>query len=326
MLAWEMVRRVRLVLCLVGWLQGGWLTLAGPAVIRHDGMFNASAAVAWGSRHFVAASDEDNRLRIYRLDQAGGPVFELDLSSFLGVQGRAMEVDIEGAARLGEIGYWIGSHGASKDGRARPNRQRLFGVHFAGTEDAPRLEPVGRPCRTLGSSLLADPRYRQLGLSEALLERSPDEGGLNIEGLAASGSDGLLIGLRGPLAGGKAILAPLLNPRGTLDGEAPRFGDPVLLDLHGQGIRDFTWSGREYFVIAGGTEGGGKPRLYRWSGPGGLPVPIEQKGLKNFNPEALMALGSPERPRLLLLSDDGKSKGAQAGSAEARFRSFWVDP
>lgn len=321
-----MVRWIRRVSCLIGCLHGCGVTLARPEVTRHEGMYNASAAVALGPLHFVAASDEDNRLRVYRLDQTGGPVFQLDLSGFLGVRGKASEVDIEGAATLGDVDYWIGSHGASKDGRARPNRQRLFGVRRTGTDEAPRLEPVGRPCRTLGAGLVADPRYRRLGLSEALLERSPDDGGLNIEGLAACGADGLLIGLRGPLVAGQALVAPLLNPRATLDGEAPRLGDPIRLDLHGQGIRDFTWSGREYFLIAGGTEGAGKPRLYRWEGPGGRPMPIEQKGLKSFNPEALVVFGEPAAPRLLVLSDDGKSKGARSGPTEARFRSFWIEP
>lgn len=323
---WELVWRAGLVLGLVAGLRGLPRADARPPVTRHEGMFNASAALALDARHFVAASDEDNRLRVYRLDQPGGPVLEVDLSGFLGVHGRGMEADIEGAARLGDLGYWIGSHGASREGRARPNRQRLFAVHFAGPADAPRLEPVGRPCRTLGSVLLADPRYRRQGLAGLRPEQPPEEGGLNIEGLAALGADGLLIGLRGPLAGGKAILAPLLNPRAALDGEAPRLGDPILLDLHGQGIRDLAWSGREYFLIAGGAEGGGKPRLYRWPGPGKDPSPIEHKGLKNFNPEALVVFGEPDRLRLLLLSDDGRAKGASEGRGLPRFRSFWVDP
>lgn len=59
---------------------------------------------------FVVANDEDNVLRAYRLGEPA-PVGEWDLNSFLKTAPKN-EVDIEGVARIGDVGYWISSHGS----------------------------------------------------------------------------------------------------------------------------------------------------------------------------------------------------------------------
>ena len=74
-----------------------------------------------------------------------------------------------------------------------------------------------------------------------------------MEGLAArpDGSS-LLIGLRNPVANGRAVLIPFLNPREVVNGEAkPKLGTPITLDLGGRGIRSLDYSeARRAYIIS----------------------------------------------------------------------------
>ena len=107
------------------------------------------------------------------------------------------------------------------------------------------------------------------------MPKEPDA--LNIEGLSATAEGHLLIGFRNPVPNGKALLVPLLNPNEAIDGQSPRFGDAIQLDLGGLGIRDIEWTGQAFFIIAGSFEGGHKSKLYRWNGPGTNPELLEGK-------------------------------------------------
>lgn len=313
------------VLMVLGaFLGGGRLSAAAPDSVEHRGISNASAAVPVGDRWFVAASDEANRLLVYRVDAPGDAETFLDLTPTAVPGGEPPEFDLEGGARIGDVAYWIGSHGRNKDGKKRPYRRQLLATRLVQEAGAVRLERTGSSYAELLDDLGAIPSYAALGLTSAA-RRSPEDGGVNIEGLAA-GPDGVLwIGFRSPLFDAeRCLLAPLLNPSEVVAGGRARFGDPVLLDLDGRGVRDLAWSGREFFVVAGNPSKGGKSRLYRWAGPGSDPVRVPDTGFKHFNPEALAVYGTPEAPRLLVLSDDG-NRVEQAGGA-ARFRSFWVTP
>ncbi len=295
---------------------------AGPSVHEHHGMADASAVASLGEPWFAVASDESNVLRIYRSDRDGEAAGLLDLSPHAGVVGKSGEIDIEGAARVGDRVYWVGSHGRNKEGKARPNRERLLATRVVGEGEDVRLEPVGVPCRRLLTDILADPRYAGLGLAQAA-GKAPEKGGINIEGLAAGPEGTLRVGFRSPLVDGKALVATLLNPVEAIEGQAIRLGDPTLLDLGGRGIRDMTWTGEEWFVIGGGVQGAGKPRLFRWKAGDATPEAVKDTGFKHFHPEAL-AWREPRptgRGELLVLSDDGGQKGAVAA---ARFRSFVV--
>jgi hypothetical protein len=294
------------------------------------GMANASAAVPVGTNLFAAASDEDNRLRLYRTSGDGRPVAEFDMSPFLGLWGRSQEVDLEGAALLGDRAYWMGSLSRSKDGRVRPNRHRLFATQVVETNGTFRLVPVGRPCTTLLDELAAAPSLAQFRLREASARAADEEGGLNIEGLAATPDGGLLLGFRNPIPEGRALLIPLLNPEDVINGHPASFGKPAQLDLGGLGIRDLVWSGREYFILAGRAGSGGHERLFRWKGDDSPPEQIEHSRLRHFNPEALAVFGEPSKPRLLVLSDDGNKQDSippfNGSQSMRRFRSFWITP
>jgi hypothetical protein len=145
---------------------------------------------------------------------------------------------------------------------------------------------------------------------------APKEGGLNIEGLCASPEgETLYIGLRNPPfaepgdAKDKAILVPLDNGREVIEEEAsPVFGEPILLELGGLGIRSMEYSPyyRAYLIAAGPADERAEFALYRWSGERDeRPVKeytFAQKA-RAFTPEALIVFG--DSPKLLVLSDDG---------------------
>ena len=77
-------------------------------------MAEASAAALLDDEHFVVGEDECNTLLVYRRGQrapVGSPVV---LADFLGTKKKAS--DFEGAARVGDVIYWISSHSRTKGG------------------------------------------------------------------------------------------------------------------------------------------------------------------------------------------------------------------
>jgi len=295
---------------------------APPAVVVHEGMANASAIALLDPKWFVAASDESNILQVFPVDSEGPSVAQVDLSHTAGVLGRSKEIDLEGAARIGVRVYWIGSHGRNREGKPRANRQRLMATRVEKDGTTMRLVPEGKPYSGLLGELLSDPRYESLGLRRAAAN-PPEQGGINIEGLGSTAEGGLLIGFRSPLVEGKALLAPVLNPKEVLDGQKLRLGDPILLDLEGLGVRDMVWSGKEHFLIGGGVKGAAKAKLFRWTGGTAAPEAVKGTGFKHFNPEALTVMGSGPDLELLVLSDDGNRQGSATAPS---FRSFRVKP
>jgi hypothetical protein len=293
-----------------------------PSGNRHPGMSGASAAIFLDAGRVVVASDEDNRLRVYDPSASEPAITAWDASPWLRLSGRHPECDLEGAARVGNRIYWIGSHGRNKDGKYRANRHRFFATEVTETPQGPRLRSVGSPCSTLVSAMLTTPSLASLHLDAAAALPPDSKGGLNIEALAARPDGSLWIGFRAPLTQGKSILVPLLNPDAVLEGQAPRFGSPTRLDLGGRGLRDMAWTGSEWILVAGASGGEQKgTRLFRWNGEGSSPNALDVPGLKNIHIEAVAI--PPERPvrRFLLCSDDSNRKSDEVPS----FRSYWIN-
>lgn len=298
------------------------LTAHAADVLVHTGLANASAAVPVGDRWFATAGGDDNVVRVYPTDRGGPPVATLRLPGRSTLLHHAAEFDLEAGARIGDIVYWIGSHGRAKDGRERPARQQFLATRITATNDHVRMESFGSPCTSLLQVLLADPRYQALGFAAAA-GRPPEEDGINVEGLCDTPEGTLLVGFRSPLPEERAVLAPLLNPAEAVDGREPRFGDPVRLDLGGRGVRDMARSGTRYYILAGSEGSGGNTVLYRWDGPGTAPERVDTSGLKRLNPEGLAVFGKEKKPRLLVVSDDGRH---QKPGTPPSFRSVWVRP
>lgn len=283
-------------------------------VFHYRGMCNASAAVALDANHFVVADDDRNTLIIYRRGKAEGteiPLTHLD----------AENSDIEGAAQIGDLTYWIGSHD-KEDG----DRRRLFATKIVIGGDRLTVEELP-PYNNLMRALLDEPKFAALGLS-------PDT--LDIEGLAATPDGHLLIGLRAPLnADDDAIIIPLTNPRAVVErGEKPQFGSAVSIKLGGRGIRSIERIGERYLIIAGPSERDDDNHdfeLFSWDGdPRNPPQPLHfdaDSEFKTLTPEAIFAV--PGTNEVMILSDDGrtrirgrKCKSERVSQDEKRFRSI----
>ena len=297
-------------------------------VLAYRGMSDASAAVAIDEDMFVVADDENNVLRVYKINGSYFPVYHHDLTRFLKIAPEHPEADIEGATTIGNTIYWISSHGRNKSGKMRPNRYRFFATSVRIENGNITIQPVGIPCRTLIHSLVKSYPSRQLGLAQATRfdssklskpERenlAPKRSGLNIEGFCAA-PDGktIYIGFRNPRPfdreswRAKAIVVPLNNPKQVLEkGYPPIFGDPILWDLGGLGIRSLAYSHfhKVFFIIAGPHNEGPGFALYRWSGEKDKPPVLVYKlrpDKNRFNPEALISFKNSDK--FLLLSDDG---------------------
>lgn len=298
--------------------------------LTFEGACDASGAVVIDRWHFVVGDDEDNVLRVYDLRTGGPPVRSVDLSAHLElpVKKRPPEVDIEAATDLGEYALWIASHGRTGSGKKSDSRLRFFVTRR--TNDDRALELVGRVYRDLIGDLLAAPELAHLDLAaaETLAPREP--GGINVEGLSATGDgESVLIGFRNPVPQGRALVVPLLNPLALVEGGPARFGPPRLLDLGGLGIRSLSrWRGR-YLLIGGPIDVGATSRLFSWSGGDEEPTELALD-LTGFNPEAFVS--NEEEDRVLLLSDDGERPidGTPCkrlkDATQKRFRGVWVDP
>ena len=298
-------------------------TVAQPVAVYH-GLCDASAAVALDALHFVVASDEDNTLHIYR---RGVPdaVATLPLQGFLGTD---KESDLEGAARIGNRIYWIASHGRNASGKLRADRYRFFATDIDTGASTPGLKPAGSSSASLLEQMLSATALKPLRLDEAARRAPEAEGGLNIEGLADTPEGGLLIGLRNPLHGGKALVLPLRNPAEVLAGRPADFGAALLLDLQRRGVRSIERAGSGYLVVAGPTADSGSFALYRWSGRGDeAPLLLPQR-FDALRPEALFVW--PDGT-VQLLSDDGGVETAGIAckdrpAAQQRFRSVEIRP
>ena len=322
------------------------------------GICDASAAVTLTGRLFAVADDEDSVLRVYDADRGGEPVRAVDLAPSLFPPDdeerapkkkkkgkrkrsdadpatgaapaqprprRAPESDIEGATRIGDLAFWMTSHGRNRTGKRKDARLLFFATTARDGDDPLRI--VGRAYERLLEDLLADPRYAGFGLAAASELAPKEPGGLNLEGLGERPEGGVWIGFRNPIPGGRALVAPLLNPERLGEGERARLGDPILLDLGGLGIRSLSrWRGHT-LIAAGSHADGGEARLYRWDGRGAA-LPLSGLALDDFNPEGFF---SPEaRDEILLLSDDGvvEIDGEECkrldDPARKRFRGRWI--
>jgi hypothetical protein len=278
---------------------------AGTNIVTYTGCCDASAGVALTTNLFVVGDDEDSVLRVYRRDVGGPPVQLIDMTRFLAVDPKKPESDLEAATILGDRIYWITSHGQNRFGKTRESRHRLFATSVITIGNHVDLKPVGRPYHFLLEDMEIDPRLRQFNLLAASTLPPKAPGGLNIEAICGTDDGRLLIGFRNPTPGGKALLVPLLNPGQVIQGHAAKFGDPILLDLGGQGFRDMTCRGSRYLIVAGARDTQYSSHLYVWDGVATKPTLVENVHFKNFNPEALFFYPNSPLDEFQLLSDDG---------------------
>ncbi|PDT88959.1 hypothetical protein CO669_17660 [Bradyrhizobium sp. Y36] len=314
-------------------------------IFTYRGACDGSAAVALDQDRFVVADDDSNVLNIFQIGKPDARALNLD--QFLeaplkkkqpGTDGQPAfkEADIEGAARIDDRIYWIGSHGRDSDGDAEPGRARLFATRILSDAAGPRLEPVNSVAyKSLREDMLGDENLKPLKLAEAYAPDKKKNGpppesdnGFNIEGLAATPDGRLLIGFRNPRPANNALVIRLDNPAEVVDGKKPVFGKTWQLEtLEGRGIRSIDRINSTYVIVAGphldAEDSNIKPpfALYTWSGQEGDNKPARMKDVvlpAGFNPEAVFAIAG----NVMLLSDDGSKACKKADRSGKSFRAI----
>lgn len=285
------------------------------------GMCDASAAVAVGRDLFAVGDDESNDLKLYSLSRAGAPVGKIPLATFLPLEKKKDETDIEGVADFGDVVYWITSHGRNKNGKERTSRQFFFATKRS--DDS--LIPTGQPYRGLLDDFASAPELAQYRLGPASQKAPKDPGALNIEALCPGPNGSVWIGFRNPLIRGKALLVPLLNPGELTGGTKARakFGAAVELDLGGKGLRAMTVHQDQFYLVGGHYDSGGSSELYRWDGKSTQAEKLYEWGADQWNAEAIF-FAPAEGGDLLVLSDDGsrQMKGVECKELPEAQRQF----
>lgn len=323
-----MKRLLWLTSCLVA-LNASGGKLGEPVVFT--GTCDASAALGLSGDLFVVANDEDNLLRFYRFSQPGPPVQSFDLKPLLTTKRKAPETDMEGAARLGENVFFITSHGRNSTGKPAPARHRFFALSLTETNGLTTVRAVGQAYTNLVADLAHDGKYQAFELADAagLAPKAP--GGFNIEALAATPEGALLIGFRSPIPRGRALIATLRNPNAVIVGQPPEFGEPLLLNLGGLGLRDICATTNGYYLLAGPADGDVESQLYFWAGGDNPPRLIPDARFSKSNPEGICYLDFGNGSDYLILSDDGTRKinGKECKTlpeAQRQFRAYRFTP
>ncbi len=303
---------------------GAWWHITGSC--------DASAlAPVPGTNDFIFAVDEDDTLRRWISPgaypppggEAAGKVDEwMEVSSAVenagGIDGtRAIdkdkkgnprEMDLEGAAQIGEQIFWIGSHGLNKDGKYRPNRMVFFATNVPTPTNSGELSGKARdllPALQAAdgiSDVLAPPVFTDLAPGEAS-GTAPKSGGLNIEGLATDGTS-LLIGLRSPVTDSKAWILRLANPAeivANIDA-APQISVDAQIDLgDGRGVRSMTELDNDWLIVGGPVDNPPPDfALLQWDGTQ-VPASVDYAFTGGTRPEGITTQGK----NVLMVSDDG---------------------
>ncbi|MFI8241545.1 DUF3616 domain-containing protein [Streptomyces sp. NPDC085866] len=283
------------------------------------GASDASAAVDVGGGYILVGNDEDNTLRLYDGSASGAPVKTWALDNALGAD---KEVDIEGAARVGDTIYWTGSLGNNKDGVYKPDRNTVFTTTVSGSGAATSVT-FGSAGHSLRDDLVAwdeanGDRYGfAAGTADGQTPKQAD--GFNVEGLefAPGSTTTAYVGFRAPLVppqtGGKALIVPVTDMDKVVHGTKATFGTPIELDLGGLSIRDLRRGAQGQFLILAGSwaadDNSDPQALYRWDGVAGhqpvkvLDLPTSDAGAWEsvVSVPDLDAAGA----RVQLITDDG---------------------
>ncbi|MEJ8847642.1 DUF3616 domain-containing protein [Variovorax rhizosphaerae] len=223
--------------------------------------------------------------------------------------------DLEGLAsdRDGFM-YAITSHSRDDDGDEKDSRERLvrFRVEGHRVED-PKIAKGLKRALTAAHPVLA---------AAAEVPDVKTGAGLNIEALEVTQDQRqLLVGFRGPLREGRAIIARIENTRGIFEAdEAPQVAaDLDELDLGGQGIRGLAYvrTLAEYLVVSGPLSRKNEPfGLWLWQGRKGSPARrVVVPGLKSLkHAEGVCSAVLHGKGRILIVSDDGDRKTGRAAS------------
>jgi hypothetical protein len=247
-----------------------------------------SSAIDAGGGYFFVADDEKSNIGLYNGAVSGREVAQF--SPFVPGQEVAGELDLEASARKGDQVYFFGSEGNNKSGDVQGTRSRVLEMTLGGSGASATLTPVAARGGFRDDLLTWDQAHgNEFGLTAGTARGQLPErlNGLDLEGAEFSPDDSeLYVGMRAPVypaaPGGKAVIFTVTNFDSVMSGAAAhwKFGDPILLDLGGQSIREIRKNAdNQYLIISGqaGTEdtapsGSAQQTLWAWDGqPGDQP-------------------------------------------------------
>lgn len=238
-----------------------------PGTHVFDGFCEASAILPWKGGFLVGDNETEGRL--YGLTDSLEPATALELSA---------EVEDIEALAVGPAGELIvvGSQGANKKGKPRPERELVLVQGHA-------------PVRPDLSGCAACVSARTL---------PPKAGGLSVEG-AAWWDGALWLGVRSPLVDGDALFLRLQGE----PTEALSVAEVAPLDLGGFGVRDLMVTADGLYILAGPTDGReADHRLYRMAQPGSPPellpvdLPAGSEGLVQSGGDLLVVIDGDGKP------------------------------
>ena len=297
---------------------------AGLALVPTSGTYkntcDGSGGVYVDGTHFLDFNDETQVIGIYEQGASGAPVQQTDVSAAIGLS-TSDEADLEDAARVGNRVYVMSSHGRNKNGKLETSRYKFFAIDLSGAVPNEGLTVAGAYDDLLQDLLVssnwATPNTDVISALSAASQLSsgtvaslaPKVDGTNIEGFAALGHTGTFgIGFRNPPSGGDAIVVTLLNADAVIGGATAQFGQAILLNLGGYGIRGMAWSEahQAVFVLSGPIDDSDSPfALWTWSGdPSSAPAKVQDLDVPvGAHPEAIVPY--PNTKDLQILFDMG---------------------
>lgn len=232
----------------------------------------ASGAAQVGNSIVIAGDEEPRALWLFTNN-------ELTKAS---VSGGSWD-DMEGLAGVdGKRFFAVTSHSLTKKGKRKPEREQLFLMTMG-----QKIEITQR--WTLRDAVIT---YLETNLGnevdlKTLKEGTPDQGGLNIEGLAFI-QDRLYIGLRSPLTKkGEAIVLVIKNATSS-----PVIESTLKLPLSGNGIRGLDSVNNELYVLSGPVgDRDGSFGLFSFSETSRLLTQVQLTGFQNLmRPESLVKI------------------------------------
>ena len=279
-------------------------------------IYEPSTVVQLADGSVLIAEDEGDEPLFLSRVAGDGKDLKLEPVQIKEIDGALNDLEGSGLGKDGEV-FLITSHSTNQKGKRKKKREVLTRLVF---KDGKVSEKTfyGDLHQSIQKTL-----KKVHGIDDATSRQ------LNIEGLTFNSSkSSLLLGLRSPLAGDKAIILVLENPYALFSkGQSPKFKqDKISLDIGGGGIRSITYdSRRKVYLVANeipNKKGKLRPALWAWDGKvHSSPVQVslpKMKGMKNL--EGMNFVKFQKKTFLLMVFDDGdrkKNKGAHYSFLDA---------
>jgi hypothetical protein len=249
-----------------------------PSDRYYAGAGNGSTEIDVGGGYMLVGDDLSNVLHLYQEGVSGPPVANFDFSSQL--PDGTTSVDIESAARVGNVIYWLGSLSNSDSGDARPAANTLFATQVNGSGASTTLTYLGSYTNLRADLINWDENSgNPLGLAASSSGTGKSTSGINLEGLefAKGSSTTAYLAFRAPLEPTtnrtKALLVPLTNIPSLINAAAgsATFGSPIEMNLDGLGLREIRENADGQYLIVAGTADASNSlfQLYTWDGNAG---------------------------------------------------------